>query len=343
MSSEVRIDNRLIVLNSEHAKRLNSSYNSNVLFEFPPLINDSNNVIHNSISIESVEIPHTFYNIDSNNNKINIKYERIALPPSTEIITSTQLITIPIGNYTATIFQAQFLSLFDELFGTTPIMSLKKTTGVYLFNPKPDDGNYSHRITFLSNGSTCFDVLGLAKQDKVFIHLPISQEPQFDFMCNFLGTKKINIYSEALASHNIASSALGECSLITSVSNSVPSFGLIVLNYLHTGNSHLKTKTLSQIDIQLRDDNGHLLNLNNIHWSMTINLITHSIKTKQEIQNIRFLEERAIDFNEPNEIVEEKIVDEEEPKEPKKSNELIEKEIQINLGITEDENFLFSN
>lgn len=335
-----RIDNKLIVLNSEHGKILNAipSYNSHILFEFPPLVNDDQNIIHNSITIDSVEIPHSFYNIDQFNNKINIKFEKISLPSfPPEIITNTQIMTIPIGNYNANTFKDQFLLLFTELFSTTPIMSLNKTTGIYLFNPLPDDGLYSQKITFLNDGSTCFDVMGLAKQDKVFTHhaLPIPQAPQFDFLCNFLGTKKINIYSEALASHNITSDAKGECSLIASVSNSAPMFGLIHMDYIHTGEHKLKVKTISEIDIQLKDEHGHLLNFNNLYWTLTINLITHTIKQNRNIPDIKFLEDRTIDLSKKPEPEKPKVKQEKEP--------LVTKtEKDIDLGIADDEDILFT-
>ena len=330
-----RIDNKLIVLNSEHGKRLNDipSYNSHILFEFPPLVNDDQNVIHNSITIDSIELPHSFYNIDEFNNKINIKFEKIPLPNiQLQTITNTQLMTIPLGNYNASTFQAQFLLLFNDLFGITPIMRLNKITGKYLFNAQPNDTQYYQKITFLKTGSTCFKVMGLDKnEDKMFYYEDPIQP--FPFMCNFLGTKKINIYSESLASHNITSDARGECSLIASVSNSAPIFNLIHMDYLHTGEMKLKIKTISEIDIQLKDENGNLLNLNNMFWTLTINLITHSIKqNRRNISNMNFLEERKLDLS--------KKAEPEIEKEPSVKQPEIEKE--IDLGITPDEDILFT-
>ena len=297
------IENRLVVLNSRHARKLNGSYNSKVIFEFPSLVIDTKDVIHNSITIDSVEIPHSYYNIDDNNNKINIKHEKIS-DPSLPLpdITNTSIITIPIGNYNAKTFSSVFLTQFNSVFSAYPDFNLDKQSGVYVFNPPADADGYTHRITFLSAGSTALEIMGLKNEDKLFTHT-IRGTP-FDFLCNFLGTKKINIFSDALAGHNICSSSLGETTIIASVSVNAPMFGMIHLNYLNTGESYLKKRSVSEIDIQVKDEQSNLLNFNNIDWTLTIHILTHRVKKEHVIENVPFLEEKSIDFSKNKEVKE---------------------------------------
>ena len=61
---------KIITLSSNDAQRLNGEFLSNVRFTFSHVLTDQNHIHYNTISIQSAEIPHSFYNVDENHNTV---------------------------------------------------------------------------------------------------------------------------------------------------------------------------------------------------------------------------------------------------------------------------------
>jgi len=64
-------DNRIITLNSQDGEKLNSTYLSNINFNFSGLLSDDNNILRTYITVLNAQFPVSFYIIDETNNILN--------------------------------------------------------------------------------------------------------------------------------------------------------------------------------------------------------------------------------------------------------------------------------
>lgn len=302
-------ENRLVVLNSRDGKKLNGTSNSNIVFTFPSLMIRDDNIIHNALTLDSVDIPHTFYNVTEHNNILRIRWQRA--------IIKNRTMTIPVGNYNTETFRVLFLAMFQNLFGATPILVFNPTTGKYNFNPPPDTNGNISIVTFLSSGSTGLRLLGVNETSDTTIQYDAEDNVELDYVVDFFGSKKLNVFSDALAGHNSDSSFLGETHIIASVSITSPFLDIIHFKYLHSGLSILKNKSISQIDIQIRDENNNLVNFNNHDWSFAFHILTYRKKEHHPIKQMSFLEDQSLYQEQPKiteqrEDIKEEIEEEEE-------------------------------
>ena len=93
---------KLISLNSNDGiiqHNQSAGYLSDLLFNFKSLLTEDKNVVYNSISVHSVDMTNSFYNVNELNNKIDV---RITIVSGGNQTNST--ITIPVGNYSASTF-----------------------------------------------------------------------------------------------------------------------------------------------------------------------------------------------------------------------------------------------
>ena len=100
---------KVITLSSTHCERLNGEFLSNVKFNFPHVLSDHNHIHYNTVSIQSAEIPHSFYNVDQNH---NIVQYRINYTLNTFGNPTDFTMTIPEGQYNANTFISTFQTLF---------------------------------------------------------------------------------------------------------------------------------------------------------------------------------------------------------------------------------------
>jgi hypothetical protein len=112
---------------------------------------------------------------------------------------------------------------------------------------------------------------------------------------NLLGQKKLKIYSSNISVDSFDSVNIATNNLLCTISVNVPGFDLIVYSNLDGLYSHMRSRYLSTIDIQIKDELGNMINFNNVNWTMTLNLIIYrrvdvivnEMKiTKNEIQAI---------------------------------------------------------
>lgn len=241
-----------------------AGYLSNLNFDFKQVIQDDKNIAYNTISLHSVDMVNSFYNINELNNKIDVKITIVA--NSSEITTT---ITIPIGNYSATTFASNFNILFLAGTNKAGVLELNRNNGVYSLTP--DDASYT--ITILPT-STAYDVLGITRNTtKVFT---FGNTNAFDRGCNFLGTTQLNIFSKALASDNLDSKSLTQNNLIAVIPITAPSYSLITYDNRNE-ESVLINKDITEIDITIKNNQGLLANFNFIDWSITFTINTFRI------------------------------------------------------------------
>jgi len=261
------LQSKLISINSKDGtarNNLSDSYLSDLLFSFQTVLKVEKDIAYSTISIQSVEMANSFYNINTNNNTIKIT-KTIASNGST----SQHTITIPIGNYSASSFKTEFNTQILAQTGVTSTLALNLNNGIYSLTP----ANTTFTITILST-STSLNILGLtAGQNKTFTN---GGNNIFDFACNFLGVTQLKIFSNALACSNLDSAGLSQNNLIDVISVSAPSYSLITYD-TNNQESELKNKIIDGIDILILDGDNQQIDFNFINWNITFLLNTYRV------------------------------------------------------------------
>jgi len=241
-----------------------SGYLSDLKFDFKQVLADEKNIAYNTISLHSVDITNSFYNVNEFNNKIDV---RITIVSGGNQTNST--ITIPVGNYSASTFVIQFNALLLAGTGKAGILAIDRNNGLYSLSPHAN----TYTITILPT-STAYGVLGLTPNTTpVFT---FGNPNVFNKGCNFLGITQLNIFSKALASDNLDSKSLTQNNLIAVIPVVSPSYSLITYDNRNE-ESVLRNKDIGEIDLLITDNVGVLANFNFIDWSITFTINTYRI------------------------------------------------------------------
>lgn len=270
------LQSKIISLNSKDGtprNNLSGSYLSDLFFPFKSILQIEKEIAYSTISIQSVEMANSFYNINTNNNTIKITKTIVSNGN-----TSDHTITIPIGNYSATTFKTEFNTQILAETGVTSTLALNNNNGIYSLTPV--DSTFT--ITILST-STSLNILGLTSGvDKTFTN---GGNNNFNFACNFLGVTQLKIFSNSFACSNIDSAGLSQNNLIDVISVSAPSYSLITYDS-HNQESELKNKIIDGIDILILDGNNQQIDFNFINWNITFLLNTYRVVNVNNILNI---------------------------------------------------------
>ena len=269
------IEQKLIVLNSKNADKLNNEYLSNVRFNFRDILRRDVDIFYTSVALLSAEIPCSFYNININNQVLKYTVNSVGYT-----------LTVPEGNYNATSFITAFLAQFNAGgHAHTISMAFNKLTGK--ITTTKVGGAFS--IIYLSTGSTICEVLGLLST----VNYTITTTLSHPYMLNLLGVKKLKIMSPSFSmdSHDSAGQTSG--TLLQTIPVTMPSYSLITYQNTSTVMNRLKNKTINEIEIQIRDENNNLIDFNNVYWDMSIVLNIHRRAVVSQDDNLN-LEDIAI-------------------------------------------------
>ena len=232
------IDTKLVTLNSKYAVKNNSTYNSNVYFNYSGLLKDEHDIIQADIILLNAQIPVSFYNLNDTCNILNFTINSV-----------NETIVLANGNYNSTTFIAQLKSSFSSL-GYSITIVLNSYTGILTITS-------STSITFNYSGSTMFRILG------------------FSDTTNYTGTTIICPYPLNLTTIQqliISSSILStNTNILYTISVDKPPFSILIFNNSNNiTNNILRNKALDSIDIQIKDEYGNYINFNNQNWTLTI-------------------------------------------------------------------------
>lgn len=256
---QTMIENRLIVLNSKDAILLNGNQKSNVVFNFKDVMLKSNDIIMVTMSLLDAEIPASYYNVNSNNNKTSITRNSV-----------TYSIVMTNGNYNVLQYIDDFKTLYNTATGGTLAMTFDSITG------KISMKDTAFNLTINENLSTSYKLLGALEGTNPTFSKTASPADAFDAPCNFLGVTRIKILSESLVSQNIDSHNLTTTTLIDTIGGTAGDFGLNIFNSLGR-ESLLLAKRIQNIDIQLRDQDNNFIDFNAIDWNISILLKIHRL------------------------------------------------------------------
>jgi hypothetical protein len=242
-------DGFLINLNSANATSLNSTYNSNVVFNTNGILKDDPNICYSTISLLNAQIPVSFYAVNYANNVLYYTISSI-----------TYQITIPVGNYNSNTLITQLETVFLGNSHTFTI-TLNNQTGILTFVNSTSD------FTFLSStsGTTCYNVLGTGNSTLSSSSMTLTMP----YPMNVLGQTKLKIYSKALPTKNYD---YGNGNVLATIPVNVPSYSLITWENSSNHTNILNTRMINQIDISIYDQDNNLINFNNLNWNLTIRL-----------------------------------------------------------------------
>ena len=235
MDSVNEIESRIININSKNAsQKLNTTYNSDVVFKFPGLVKKNQPFIKNiKFQLLDACLPVSFYNVNYTNNVLIYQISSI-----------NYTITAQVGNYNFNSLANELTSKF-LLNGHIFTLSLNKLNGVI---------NFLSTVNFIliSSVSTMFNILGLFNSN----HTSLSFIINGDYPLNLLGITKIKIFSINLNSYNLDSANNGNSNLIACIPVDQPSFSLIIYENKSFNKFTLRGDVVDEIDLQLTDQNN---------------------------------------------------------------------------------------
>ena len=229
-----------------HSKDANS-YNNNSLsdcnFYLPVLELPLQHTI--MLSVQSVVIPYTFYNINSTNNILDYVLSN----------NSGGQVVIPYGNYNA-INLATLLttSMLNFTVKYNPI------TNKFTFT------NSSSEFTFETT-STCFTILGITNS----LRSSTNNIYTSTNCVNLLSNMCICIQSN-LPTGNINSSKVSEGNILCSFPVETPPYSLITYKNNNSFKTNLFSNTISYINIRVCDHLNQLIDLNGCHFNLTLQI-----------------------------------------------------------------------
>lgn len=263
IDEHVIIQSRLISLNSRFAtKFLNGDKHSSLLFDFNSISPKSVDTLYHTIAIQSAEIPASYYNINGNNNVINI----------TDSLGTTATVTIAEGNYNADTFKTEFELKFNAAaFAGNAFLDFNTINGKFSLL----SATIGTTLTVNLATTTCRLPLGISLDATGTLAFPyVAPEVEFPLPADFLGITKIKMNSDALAGGNFDSNHLNTTTLVDTISATATPFGLTIYNSLGR-ESFVKAKRIDEIDVQLLDQNNNFIDFNGVNWCMTILINTH--------------------------------------------------------------------
>jgi hypothetical protein len=237
-----------IHLNSKFADNyVNGSYSNCEFFlpviEIPPQH-------HIYISCILANIPYSFYNIDTNNNKFNFVVNNV----------SNFTMLIPPGNYN--VYQ---LMNYIQSNNTQLSLSYDVITNKITFT------HPSYDFYFLQS-STCLELFGFKSIDS-----QLSMTSSFGKLtsnyCINLQSKHCICVQVNYQTGNINISNKLSNNILASIPVNGQPYSMIIYRNSNSGfRSNLYTNTLGYLNVKLIDQNNNIMNLNGCHWTLTLQL-----------------------------------------------------------------------
>lgn len=245
------IDSKIITITSQSAtQKRNGTFLSNVLYEMGAFLKDEPDIIHRQITLQSAQIPYSFYVINYTNNIF--KYQL----GSGTIFTST----IPVGNYTGnSLITALKAALTAN--GITLTISLSSINGLLTFS------HSTTNFTFYDVANSILSTLGFASNTN---YTSASLTLTCPYPLNLLGIKVLQVRSSILNMLNYSSVSGGITTLLGTIPvNSTP-FGMIEYTDKGQNKVSFSNTSLDEIDVEILDgETGNFINFNNQDWTMT--------------------------------------------------------------------------
>ena len=237
-----------IFLNSKNADRYNNG-TSDVDFYLKNLEVLSQYYIH--LSVKHAVIPYSFYNVNINNNNLQIR-----LFNSTGY-SQVQSINISYGNHNINTLLSELKSQLSPSFTITFNSITNKITIT----------NSTYDFVILLN-SSCLDLIGFSSLSDIYSS---NKTLTSNTNVNLQSVQCICIRSN-MQTNSITSGNQNNVSTLASIAISNQPFTTIAFINQSNHKINLYNNNLNTISIKLLDQNGNIVDLNGLHWSMTLQL-----------------------------------------------------------------------
>ena len=274
MNSSSSEESIQIYLNSQYASQCNNGlYNSDCDYILPTIEIPNDYQIY--LSVQSAMIPYSYYNIDTNNNLLVIKWFSL-----TDQYISSLSIIIPVGNYNA-LQLATYIT--NQTLGSVLV---GKSTLIMTFNIITNRFEFSSIIygfSFDYTLSTALQLFGFSK----FISNIITPSSSYksitiDMISTLISMTQINLSPKKYLYIGTNLQTGNIMSINSNNSNSknilcaipITSNPYSTISYINYNNFsvNLYNNILSTINIKILDSEGIPINLNNQFYSLTLQL-----------------------------------------------------------------------
>ena len=235
-----------VFLNSKTANKYINGYTSNCIFNLPQFILPR--VKNMYVSVQSATIPYSFYNVDYFNDLLvyNINGG------------SNINITIPQGNYNTTTLRTYVLSVMTGF--TITYSSLSNT---FTFTHPTYDFSFKKE-------STCMEILGFNEN---VAYSSVSKSMASINCINLFTIRNIYIQSNNLMLNNLNNATPNNCTILASIPLTTGQFSVVNYNNINNIRSRIDNiRNFTQLNINLTDQDGDILDLNGCHFSITLQI-----------------------------------------------------------------------
>jgi hypothetical protein len=282
------IDTKYITLNTQHCikRPTNGLYQSSFLslidFPFKDVLKDDDDILYSHVSIISAQIPVSFYLVNYTTNVLKYSVNNGAILS----------MTLERGNYNLnTLIDALKAGFLTAGFAFS--ITINKITGRLLFTSPVLTTFKIYNSTF---GSTINEIIGF---DSVNSYSSTGNVLLGEHPCSLVGIKVLKVSSSALRTNSLASGSLGN--LIATIPVNSPPYGLILYeNKSNNNGGLLLNREISNIDIQITDENNAPINFNNVEYSLCLGITTTRI-LKDKLNSSSFRDSTRQIMNIPQE------------------------------------------
>jgi hypothetical protein len=240
-----------IYLNSKSADRYNDGNVGNAFFNLPIIEIAKNEKAY--ISVKNAVIPFSFYNVNINNNKLELILSDIHYSLSFEV-----------GNYNVNTLITEISKLLGPNWTITYIAKQNKFAFAHSYS----------EFTFKSS-ATCFEILGfpigLDESGTPLNHESTTKVLLSPIGINLFTIKNIYVTSNNFILNNIDSNNHNKSNIICSIPvNGVPNSVL----FYEDNTKHLvhNIDNLTSLNIIMTDEDGNEIDFNQIHYSITLEI-----------------------------------------------------------------------
>ena len=229
-----------IHLSSALASKYNDGLTSDCEFNLPTIEIPSNYHIH--VSVENCAIPYTFYNINSNNNKL-VYYDNGT--------TNVRTVIIQPGNYntnTLISFLLQYMTAFT--------ITYSPVTNKLTFSNTSDFAFY--------NSSTCLALLGFSGA------MASTNSSLTSDICVNLSPYRCICIASNLKTFSVNTLLPNNQSILASIPINTAPNSIIIYENKNNFKCNTYTNTINNIRIRLMDHKFNTLDLNGCHWTITL-------------------------------------------------------------------------
>lgn len=244
-------DTRKIILSSNHGRSINSTYKSNMMFDFQGILSPSEtDIIQTQISLDNAQIPVSFYTIRYTNNILayvaNGLYGVLSIPP---------------GNYNFNTLSSRIEILLNAQ--TIPVtFSIEKVSGIVSITKQ----NSPTTLSFVPVENSILPILG-GLPDTTYSFS--ANNLTFPLPMNLLGVKRLSIVSNLLPVYSYSTTGIP---VLATIAVDQPSFGIINFQNNTQLKHILRINHIASIDLQIYDEAGQYINFNGADWTICLTL-----------------------------------------------------------------------